>query len=146
MPVIEESIFIPKPPQEVFDYVSAPENLPEWDSSIVDAHRLDDGPIEVGTRSKGISKILGRRFQWTTEVTEFEPPRRAVSRGGGDLTFTVTLNVEPEGTGTRFTTRIDADSGLGGVFGKVADPLVQKAQARTTRANLETLVEILTEH
>jgi hypothetical protein len=35
---------------------------------------------------------------------------------------------------------------LGGIFGKIADPLVQKAQSRTTKANMETLVEILTEH
>jgi carbon monoxide dehydrogenase subunit G len=69
-----------------------------------------------------------------------------VSRGGGDLTFTVTVMTEPEGDGTRFTNRIDADSGLGGIFGKIADPLVQKAQSRTTKANMETLVEILTEH
>lgn len=147
MPVVEESIFIPKPPQEVFDYVSAPENLPEWDSSILEAHQVDSGPIRVGTHSKGKSKILGRRFEWTTEVTDFDPPRRAVSRGeGGDLKFTITLTAEHEGNGTRFTQRIDADSGLGGIFGKIADPLVEKAQARTTRANLETLVEILTEH
>lgn len=146
MPIIEESVFIPKPPQEVFDYVSDPERLPEWDSSILEAHRTDEGPIKVGSTAKGKSKILGRRFEWTTEVAEFEPPRRVVSRGGGDLNFTVTVTTEPEGDGTRFTTRIEADSGLGGVFGKITDPLVQKAQTRTTRANLETLVEILTEH
>lgn len=147
MPVVEESIFIPKPPQEVFDYVADPNKLPEWQSTIVEAQQLDDGPVKLGTRSQGTSKILGRRFDWTTEVTEFEPPRRAVMRSvGGNLNFTVAFTTEPEGDGTRYTSRIDADSGLGSVFGKIADPLVQKAQSRSTRADLETLVEILTEH
>lgn len=147
MPTIEENAFIDRPPQEVFDYVAEPANLPVWDSSIVHAERLDNGPMAVGSRMKGTSKILGRRFDWTTEVVEFEPPRRSSMRSvDGDLIFTVTFTTEPEGSGTRITQRVDADSGLGGVFGKIADPLVQKAQARTTRANLETLGEVLTEH
>jgi uncharacterized membrane protein len=147
MPTIEENAFIDRPPQEVFDYVAEPANLPVWDSSIVHAERLDNGPMGVGSRMKGTSKILGRRFDWTTEVVEFEPPRRSSMRSvDGDLKFTVTFTTEPEGSGTRITQRVDADSGLGGVFGKIADPLVQKAQARTTRANLETLGEVLTEH
>jgi plasmid stabilization system protein ParE len=62
------------------------------------------------------------------------------------MNFTITNALEPEGDGTRRTFRIDADSGLGGIFGKLADPLVEKAQARTVRANLETLAELLAEH
>jgi carbon monoxide dehydrogenase subunit G len=118
-----------------------------WDSSIVHTERLDTGPLGVGSRTKGTSKVLGRRFDWTTEVVDFEPPRRSrLQSVEGDLKFTVTTTAEPEGSGTRLTQRIDADSGLGGIFGKIADPLVQKAHARTTKANLETLSEILTEH
>jgi carbon monoxide dehydrogenase subunit G len=147
MPTVEESIFIDRPPQEVFDYVIEPANLPVWDTSIVHAELLDAGPVGAGSSMRGTSKILGRRFDWTTEVTYFEPPRRSSMRSvGGDLKFTVTFTVQPEGSGTRLTQRIDADSGLGGIFGKLADPLVEKAQARTTRASLETLAEILTEH
>ena len=62
------------------------------------------------------------------------------------MKFTVTSTFEPAEGGTRFTYRIDAESGLGGVFGKLADPLIEKAQGRTVRANLETLSEVLSEH
>lgn len=147
MPTIDENIFIDRPPQEVFDYVSDPVNLPVWDSSVVHAEQVDSGSVGPGSRLKGTTKILGRRFDWTAEIIDFEPPRRYSSRSvEGDLKFTVTLTADPEGNGTRFTQRIDADSGLGGVFGKIADPLVVKAQSRTVRANLGTLAEILTEH
>jgi carbon monoxide dehydrogenase subunit G len=64
----------------------------------------------------------------------------------GNLHFTVTNTLEPEGDGTRVTWRVDATPGLGGVFGRLADPLVEKAHARTVRGNLETLTEVLTEH
>lgn len=101
----------------------------------------------MGVRSSGTSKIMGRSFDWTTEVTEFEAPRRVVNRSvEGKLSFTITNSFEAVEGGTRFTYRIDAASGLGGVFGRLADPFVQRAQARSVRANLESLAELLTEH
>jgi uncharacterized membrane protein len=147
MPVVEESIFIARPPQEVFDFVVKTENLPIWDSSILTAAQIGDEPIRVGTRSNGTSKIMGRHFDWITEVVEFEPPQRYSNRSvGGTLEFSVTNALEAAEGGTMLTYRIDAASGLGGVFGRFADPLVERAQARTVRANLETLAELLAEH
>ena len=90
---------------------------------------------------------MGRHFDWTVEVTEFDPPRRMVSRSvEGKLDFAVTFTLEPADGGTRVTQRIDAASGLGGIFGKLADPLAERAQGRTVRANLETLAEWMAEH
>ena len=144
MPVVEESVVIARSPEEVFDYLARADNLPVWDSSIVQAEQVGADPVGVGTRWRGTSKILGRRFEWTTELTEFDRPRRSSSRSvEGKLQFTVTIRLEPADGGTRFTYRVDAASGLGGVFGRLADPFVERAQARTVRANLETLAELL---
>jgi uncharacterized membrane protein len=144
MPVVEESVVIARPPAEVFDYLAKAANLPEWDSSIVQAEQVGAEAVGVGTRWRGTSKILGRRFEWATEITEFDRPRRSSSRSvEGKLQFTVTVLVEPADGGARFTYRVDAASGLGGVFGRLADPIVERAQARTVRANLETLAELL---
>jgi carbon monoxide dehydrogenase subunit G len=147
MPVVEETVYIARPPQEVFNFLSESENIPVWDSSVVHAEKIGTGPVGLGTRSRGSSKIVGRKFDWTTEVTEFQPSSRFVSKSvEGKMDFTVSTALVPEGDGTRLTYRIDAASGLGGVFGKLADRFVEKAQARTVRANLETLAELLTEH
>ena len=147
MPEIEESVSIPRPQQEVFDVVSDPENIPKFDSSVVHVERLGEGALGVGTRFRGTSKVLGRSFDWTAEVTEHDPPRRSTSKSvEGKMDFTVSMTCEPEGDGTRLTQRIEAASGLGGIFGRIADPLVQKVQARTVRANLESLAEYLAEH
>jgi hypothetical protein len=95
---------------------------------------------------RGTSKILGRRIDWVTEVVEYDRPQRAGLRTvEGRLTFSLTNVCEGESGGTRYTNRVDAESGLGGIFGRVADPIVQRAQARTVRANLETLAELLME-
>lgn len=144
MPVVEESVVIARSPEQVFDYLNRAENLPVWDSSIMEAEQLDTGPVRVGTRWRGVSKILGRRFEWTTEVTELQPPTRTSSRAiEGKLRFTVTNTLQPESGGTCYTYRVEADSGLGGVFGRLTDPIVEKAQRRTVRANLDTLAELL---
>ncbi|TFB47566.1 SRPBCC family protein [Cryobacterium tagatosivorans] len=147
MPVVEESVFIARSPQEVFDFITDPAKIPVWDASVVAAEQVGTGPIGPGTRTRGTSKIMGRHFDWVTEATQFEPPTRSVLTSvEGPLTFTVTSVLEPAEGGTRLTYRIDADAGLGGVFGRLADPFIEKAQARTVRANLETLAELLAEH
>lgn len=144
MPVVEESVFIDRVPQEVFEYVTAAENLPVWDSSILEAEKVTPGPLALGTRWRGVSKILGRRFPWPTEVIELDPPHRSSNRTvDWSLSFTVTSTVRPEGDGSRYVYRVEAESGLGGVFGRLADPFVEKAHSRTVRANLDTLAELL---
>jgi carbon monoxide dehydrogenase subunit G len=146
MPVVEESVVIARPPEEVFAFIVEPKNLAVWDASVVKAEQEGSGPYGMGTRTTGASKIMGRHFDWTSEVVEFDPPRRSVNRSvGGNLEFTITEVLEPVAEGTRFTYRIDAGSGLGGVFGRLADPFVERAQARTVRANLDTLADLLAE-
>lgn len=96
MPVLEETVFIARPPEVVFDYLSNADNLAVWGSSVVQAEQVGTNPVGVGTRSRGTSKILGRRFEWTTEVIEFDPPRRVSFRSvEGKLSFTVTNVLEP---------------------------------------------------
>jgi len=147
MPVVEENVVIARPPQEVFDFLSKFENIAVYDSSVMSSGQVGDGPLGVGSRGKGTSKVMGRQFDWVVEISEFDPPRRMVSRSvEGKLDFTITFTLEPSDGGTRVTQRIEAGSGLGGIFGKLADSMVERAQGRTVRANLETLAEWLTEH
>ncbi|WP_458781278.1 SRPBCC family protein [Arthrobacter sp. D3-16] len=147
MPVIEESVLINRPPEEVFQFLIRTENIPVWDSSVIQAEQVGDGPVGVGTRSRGTSKVLGRQFDWVTENVHFDPPKQSVIRSiEGKFDFTISNVLEPEAGGTRLTYRVEVDSGMGGFFGKLADPLVQKAHARTVRANLETLADLLAEH
>ncbi|GAB3272787.1 SRPBCC family protein [Sinomonas notoginsengisoli] len=147
MPTTDESIVIPLPPEKVFDYINDPANIPEYQGSIVRAELEGDGPLGVGSRIKGASKILGRTFDWTTEITEYErPTRSALKSVEGKISFSSAWTLAPEGDGTRLNFHLDADSGLGGVFGRLADPLVNKAYTRQIRADLETLSQILTEH
>ena len=147
MPVIDETVVIARPPGEVFDFLMLAENLPRWDSSMLECAQIGDGAVTVGTRYRGASKILGRRIEWVTEVVELVPGVRAVSRSvAGPLSFTVSYEVSASPAGTALRYRLAADSGLDGAFGRAMEPIVQRAQTKVVRANLGTLASLLEQH
>jgi uncharacterized membrane protein len=144
MPVIDETVLIARPAGEVFDFLMLAENLPRWDSSMLECVQVGGGAVTVGTRYCGASKILGRRIEWTTEVVEFVPGVRAASQSvEGPLTFTVSYEVSASPAGTTLRYRLAAESGLGGAFGRAMEPIVQRAQTKVVRANLDTLAGLL---
>ncbi len=97
------------------------------------AEQVDSGPLRVGSRWRGVSKILGRRFEWTTDLVEFAPPDRTLSRAvEGKLRFTVTNTFQPEGGGTRFTYKVDAES----VWAASSDELLTPSSRRHNDARL----------
>jgi uncharacterized membrane protein len=144
MPVIDETVVIARPADEVFDFLMIATNLPRWDSSMLECVQVGGEAVTVGTRYRGASKILGRRIEWTTEVVEFVPGVRAASQSvEGSLTFTVSYEVSAAPAGTTLRYRLAAESGLGGAFGRAMEPIVQRAQTKVVRANLDTLTSLL---
>jgi uncharacterized membrane protein len=144
VPVVDETVVITRPAGEVFDFLMRAENLPRWDSSMLECVQVGSGAVTVGTRYRGASKILGRRIEWTTEVTELVPGVRAASRSvEGPLSFTVWYELSASPAGTTLRYRLAAESGLGGAFGRAMEPIVQRAQAKVVRANLGTLAGLL---
>ena len=144
MPVIDETVVIARPVGEVFDFLMRAENLPRWDSSMLECVQVGSGAVTMGTRHHGASKILGRRIEWTTEVVEFVPGVRAASQSvEGSLTFTVAYEVSASPAGTTLHYRLAAESGLGGAFGRAMEPIVQRAQTKVVRANLDKLASLL---
>jgi len=144
MPVIDETVVIARPAEEVFDFLALAEYLPRWDSSVLECVQVGSGPVTVGTRYRGASRIVGRRIEWTTEVTEFVPGVRVTSRSvEGPLTFTVSYEVSSCPAGTTLRYRLAAESGLGGAFGRALEPIVERAQTKVVRTNLDKLASLL---
>jgi uncharacterized membrane protein len=144
MPVIDETVVIARSAEEVFDFLALAEYLPRWDSSVLECVQVGSGPVTVGIRYRGASRIVGRRIEWTTEVTEFVPGARMTSRSvEGPLTFTVSYEVSSSPAGTTLRYRLAAESGLGGTFGRALEPIVERAQTKVVRANLDKLASLL---
>ena len=73
---VERTARIPAPPSEVFAYLSDLENLAEWQSGIVSAERVDDGPMRVGSSARVTRELMGQRLAVPLTVTEYERPSR----------------------------------------------------------------------
>jgi uncharacterized protein YndB with AHSA1/START domain len=146
MPVVEESVHIARPQQEVFDFLANFENLSVYDAFVTASGQVGDGPPGLGTRGRGTTRFMGQQFDWTVEFTEFEPPRRMVSRSvEGKRNVTATFTLEPAGGGTRVVERLETGA-MDGLLGKLPKSLVNRLLGRSLRGNLKTLGRVLTEH
>jgi uncharacterized membrane protein len=145
MPRVEEDILIGRPAEEVFAFVTAPENDRQWSSTAVERRVESEGPIKVGSRIHAVDKFLGRRIESTFEVTEHEPSRRSAIRFvSGPIRAEGTYTLEPSNGGTRFRWALEAPPGLGGVYlGRVTDPLVTWMFRRRVQGDLRKLKEVL---
>jgi hypothetical protein len=144
MPRVEERVVIDRPAEEVFAFVTTPENDHEWVGTAVERRREPKGPIGVGSRIHAVDKFLGRRIASTLEVTEHEPSTRSAIRLHGPITAHGVYSLEPVDGRTLFRWTMDAEPGLGGLYlGRVTDPLVTILFRRRLRFDLRRLKQVL---
>jgi carbon monoxide dehydrogenase subunit G len=137
----EISIFINRPQQEVWDYVSNPVNYAQWQSSAQSAEWTSEGPPGVGSTFRGIADWLGRRIESKSEITLWDPPKKHSYKSiGGPIPFVSTINLQPKESGTQLT--IHAQMEVGGFF-KIAEGLVGKQSKKQNLADLESLKKVL---
>lgn len=128
MAPITTSTEVARPPEEVFAYVTDPSTMHEWQQGCMSG-RMDAPTTRVGSKCTTIRSIGGREREVTTEITEFDPPRRWADRGiDGPIRAIVAVTVEPLADGARSRLTIELDfTGQG--IGKLLVPLVVRPQA-----------------
>jgi carbon monoxide dehydrogenase subunit G len=130
----ELDVQIAAPPEEVFDFLSDPTNLPRWQESCVAVEPLGDDRIQE-TRS-----FMGHRAQVETEIVERERPHTFTVRSlGGPVRFTVRHELSPSGGGTQL--RVEADGSA--IGGRLTAGVVARVAERQFRSDFERLREIL---
>lgn len=138
---IDFALEIDRPVEDVFSYLTDLDNLPQWQSSLVEMRAETDEPMRVGTRLIEVRKFLGRRMESTVEVTEYEPNRRwALRVVDGPVPYRVEHTLEASNGGTRLAWVAEGDPGR---FFKVAEPLVARQAERQFRGDFETMKDIL---
>jgi Polyketide cyclase / dehydrase and lipid transport len=144
MPRVEEMISIERSPEEVFAFVTTPENDRLWVSTAVERHREPQGPIGVGSRIRAVDRFLGRRIESVFEITEHEPNTRSSIRLEGPIAARGSYLLEPLEGRTLFRWVLEADAGLGGLYlGRITDPLVTFLFRRRLRFDLRRLKNVL---
>ena len=138
---IDASTEIARTPQEVFDYVSDPTRLPDWQRSVDAAE--PPAVRAVGMRGHEVRRIPGgsRTIRW--EVTECDPGRRWGVRGvDGPVQARVTVSFAPTsgGAGTHVDYRIWFE---GHGIGKLFRLLAHQGARREVPSNLVLLKQRL---
>ena len=137
----EHEIVIGRSPTDVFAFLTDLDNLPEWQQSIVEIRREDDGPLEAGARFTEVRRVAGRRIESTIEVAALEPQREFSLRVvEGPVPGTVRHLLEADGAATRLTVVGEL---TGGGLRSLAGPLLERAARRETERDLRRLKEVL---
>lgn len=139
MPGFKVSTEIEAPIEEVWEFVDNPHNELLWQSNATERVVLTEGPVEKGTRIRLVDRFLGKRMDSEWEVIEHYPYHRVDRVVRGPLHLESSWRLEPIENGTAFFMEIEAPEGLGGMFGKLAEPVVMGMSRRDFEANLAKL-------
>jgi uncharacterized membrane protein len=139
---IEHSLEIDRPLGEVFAFVADPDNLPRWQSGLIEV-RKEPGEGGVGARHLEVRSILGKRVEQTLEVTAFEPDTRLdLEVVEGPIQVSVQHTFASIDGGTRITVVGEGDPGPMFIL---AGPLIGRAVKRQSRADFARLKAVLEE-
>lgn len=66
---VERTFTVASTPEGVIEYLRDFSRAEQWDPGTVSCTRLDDGPVEVGSRWRNVSSFLGRKTELVYELT-----------------------------------------------------------------------------
>jgi uncharacterized protein YndB with AHSA1/START domain len=137
----EHTVVVERPPDEVFRFLTDLSNVPEWQSGAVEVRGPES--LEVGTTYVEVLKFLGKRFEATLEVTEFEPGRRfSLRTRAGPMPFQVRHKLEPADGGGSTRIHVEFEGEPGRLF-RLAEPLVIRNAQRQLEGDFATLKELV---
>ena len=137
----ESSVYINRPVQEVFNYVTDPTHFPDWQSGTETSSWTSDGAPGIGSTFKGAGTILGRNMEAEFEITSWDPPYQwSFKSANGPVPTTNTTKFQAQNDGTLVTHAVQIE--LGGFF-QLAEGLAGKQLEKTYEANNTALKQRL---
>ena len=145
MAVIETSVSINKPAEQVFEFITNLDNQKKLSSYITGVEV--SGPLQVGTQYKIETTASGFKNVSNNEVVAFEPNKKFGVKTfapppASDVTNTYLL--EPSGGGTQLTLQMDATlvpPGMPNVPGM--EDMMKKQMVTTLEATLNTMKQLI---
>ena len=139
---VEHTVVIYRPVKEVFEFLTDPENNRLWQDGVVKSRKISEGRVNVGTRGEDIRKYLGREFQTTYEIVEYQPDKKLRFKSlSGPMKFEGSYTLESVNEGTRFSFSIQGEAGpFAALMGALAERMARK-QVERDAANLKRLLE-----
>jgi uncharacterized membrane protein len=137
----EKIIMINRPIDEVFAYIGDLENGPKWQKALLEAWRIDGGPLGTGSKFSSVRKFMGRKLASIVQFTTYELNKKiAFTSISGSSPFKQSFLFEPTAEGTKLTTRLELQTG--GLMG-LAEPLIASGLKREVDKSFGVLKEML---
>ena len=135
MAIIGEAVTINAPVEKIFNYISTPNNLPEFWPSLVEVTDIESLP-NGGYKARYVYKMAGVSFKGTGEYTEIVPNQSLVIVTKGGIKSILTWTLRSQANRTRVTLTINY---------KIPVPLLSKlAEAVVEKMNKQELTSMLT--
>ena len=134
MAIIGEAVTINAPVEEIFNYISTPNNLPEFWPSLVEVTDVQSLP-KGGYKARYVYKMAGIRFKGTGEYTEIVPNKSLVIVTKGGISSVLTWTFRSQANRTRVALTVNY---------KIPVPLLSKlAEAVVEKMNEQELAVML---
>lgn len=137
----EFGVFINRPPQEVFDFATNPDNDQLWQKNLVTSQWITPEPAGAGSRKLGVTRFMGREMGAEVEYTVWDRPYGYAIKGAvGPFSFTAVAEFagQDDGTLVSFAGQVQAQGIL-----RLAEGLLARQAEKQDRANYETLKRVL---
>jgi len=142
MITFEKRVFVERPIQDVFDFVSDPANAAKWRSTIESAGWISEGSVGVGSRLRQVSKFMRRKQENTAEITAWEPPNRMAQKMVEGPPFEHAFELQSKHGGTDLT--VIGNMEMRGIF-KLVPGMVVRQSEKMLETELNTLKLLLEE-
>jgi carbon monoxide dehydrogenase subunit G len=140
MAKVERTITINAPIEKVFAYVTDPTNELEFVPGITDVRNVKGEGL--GQTADWTYKMLGIPLSGKSEVLEYKPNERYVTKSSGGVVSTWTWTFKSEGGSTQVNVVVDYTIPIS-VLGKVGERLVLRQTERETNLSMATLKDRL---
>ena len=140
MAKVERTITINAPVEKVTAYLDDPTNALEYVPSMTDIRNIKGKG--VGTTYDWTYKMLGISFSGKTEVVEYKPNERYVTKSSGGIVSTWTYSFKAENGATQMTLVVDFAIPIP-VLGRFAERLVLRQTEREADLGMATLKDRL---
>lgn len=142
MITLDLSTLVDRPVPEIFEFLSNPLNLPQWQKMVATIEQISPGAPAVGARYKVSAEVMGRKIDGQMHITAFEPPHKVgFVNQAGPMRVDITVTLKPVGSGAKIA--LHAEGNPAGVF-KIAEGVLAgqvKSQMEANLARLKAALE-----
>lgn|GEM_PF-4100178 len=137
----QEQILINRPVEQVWGFHSDPTNIPRI--SVNTTRYEPKGPMALGCRIIGATKVIGKTVEWEADVVEYAPQRGYRLRSVvAPLQWELAYSYRPI-QGKTMVIAEQTAFGLSGFFGRISEKFIVMRYRRDLAKNLANLKQMV---